>query len=46
MKKRFLSLNIDENLSGIKATTNEKLGPEGRRRNKLPFCSNTSENEI
>ena len=23
-------LNIDENLIGIKATTNEKLGPEGR----------------
>jgi len=24
------NLNIDENLIGIKATTNEKLGPEGR----------------
>ena len=23
-------LNIDENLIGIKATTNERLGPEGR----------------
>ena len=23
-------LNIDESLIGIKATTNEKLGPEGR----------------
>ena len=23
-------LNVDENLVGIKATTNEKLGPEGR----------------
>ena len=23
-------LNVDENLIGIKATTNEKLGPEGR----------------
>ena len=30
--KRNISeiLNIDENLIGIKATTNEKLGPEGR----------------
>ena len=31
MKKNISeSLNIDENLIGIKATTNEKLGPEGR----------------
>ena len=30
MKKYFEILNIDENLIGIKATTNEKLGPEGR----------------
>ncbi len=31
--KRNISeiLNIDENLIGIKATTNEKLGPEGRQ---------------
>ena len=32
LMKRNISeiLNIDENLIGIKATTNEKLGPEGR----------------
>ena len=31
MKKNISEiLNIDENLIGIKATTNEKLGPEGR----------------
>ena len=31
MKKNISKiLNIDENLIGIKATTNEKLGPEGR----------------
>ena len=31
MKKNISAiLNIDENLLGIKATTNEKLGPEGR----------------
>ena len=31
MKKNIAEiLNIDENLIGIKATTNEKLGPEGR----------------
>ena len=31
MKKNISqALNIDENLIGIKATTNEKLGPEGR----------------
>ena len=31
MKKNISQiLNIDENLIGIKATTNEKLGPEGR----------------
>ena len=31
MKKNISeNLNIDENLIGIKATTNEKLGPEGR----------------
>ena len=31
MKKNISdTLNIDENLIGIKATTNEKLGPEGR----------------
>ena len=31
MKKKISeSLNIDQNLIGIKATTNEKLGPEGR----------------
>ena len=31
MKKKISEiLNIDENLIGIKATTNEKLGPEGR----------------
>ena len=31
MKKNIAAiLNIDENLIGIKATTNEKLGPEGR----------------
>ena len=31
MKKNISRiLNIDENLIGIKATTNEKLGPEGR----------------
>ena len=31
MKKNISKiLNIDENLVGIKATTNEKLGPEGR----------------
>ena len=31
MKKNISEiLNIDENLVGIKATTNEKLGPEGR----------------
>ena len=28
-KKVSVILNIDENLIGIKATTNEKLGPEG-----------------
>ena len=31
MKKNISNiLNIDENLIGIKATTNERLGPEGR----------------
>ena len=31
MKKNISdTLNIDENLIGIKATTNERLGPEGR----------------
>ena len=31
MKKNISeTLNIDENLIGIKATTNEKLGPEGK----------------
>ena len=31
MKKNISEiLNIDENFIGIKATTNEKLGPEGR----------------
>jgi len=31
MKKNISAiLNIDDNLIGIKATTNEKLGPEGR----------------
>ena len=31
MKKNISKvLNIDENLIGIKATTNEKIGPEGR----------------
>jgi len=31
MKKNISEiLNIDENLIGIKATTNERLGPEGR----------------
>ena len=31
MKKNISEiLNIDENLIGIKATTNEKMGPEGR----------------
>ena len=31
MKKNISKiLNIDENLIGIKATTNEKMGPEGR----------------
>jgi len=31
MKKNISEiLHIDENLIGIKATTNEKLGPEGR----------------
>ena len=31
MKKNISeTLNIDEDLIGIKATTNEKLGPEGR----------------
>ena len=31
MKKNISEIiNIDENLIGIKATTNEKLGPEGR----------------
>ena len=29
-KGTLKSLNIDESLIGIKATTNEKLGPEGR----------------
>ena len=32
MKKNISEiLNIDENLIGIKATTNERLGPEGRQ---------------
>ena len=31
MKKNISNIiNVDENLIGIKATTNEKLGPEGR----------------
>ena len=43
MKKNISKiLKIDESLIGIKATTNEKLGPEGQRgRYKLSFCSIT-----
>tara|TARA_A100001011_G_scaffold256130_1_gene264381 strand:- start:150 stop:650 length:501 start_codon:yes stop_codon:yes gene_type:complete len=39
MKKNISEvLNIDENLIGIKATTNEKLGPEGREEGISCHC--------
>ena len=44
MKKNISEiLGIDYELIGIKATTNEKLGPEGRERDKLSLSCITQE---